>query len=306
MAASSLLMVATALAVVPANAAALPTPTAITASAATNNGTIGGAVPDVLVAVGDKFQLTVTLQPAGAAFKSDTTLTLTPSLESGSPKGSLSPTTIVMPADTNSQTFDVSYSAVDNGVIVTVAVKSSKGKPTDVTAGSTDPFDVLKLLTKFENDDPRLPNGLGVGNASCTQASTEPACGTLFLQHGAETNGALSLGACTPDLGCRSGSQVVQAIADLGTRYSQDDPALLVFRCDKKLCAGKGIKSYTLKLSFAATGPLNLVAAPCLDKGIARDAADNDFCVDYVQSHRDNSGDALLFLLFTHDMRAST
>ena len=63
--------------------------------------------------------------------------------------------------------------------------------------------------------------------------------------------------------------------------------------------------SYTLKVSFSATGPLTLVSAPCTTKGVALDAAGNTFCTDYVQSHR-NAGDLLLYLLFVHDMRGST
>jgi hypothetical protein len=307
LAASALLAAAGAVAIAPAQGAAPATPTGVTASASTDNGDIGGALPAVLVQTGQDFQLTVTLTPAGAAFKSDTTLALTPSLSpSGTPKGTFSPASIVMKAGVNSATFDVSYNAVDNGVVLTVSKPQAKGKPVDFQPGSTAPFDVLKELSKFANNDPRLPNGLGVGNAACTQASTEPACGTLFLQHGSVSAGALSLGACTTGLGCKSGSQVVQVIADLGTKYTATDPALLVYRCDKKLCSGKGIKSYQLKVTFAATGPLNLTAKPCVDKGVALDASGNDFCVDYVRSHRDNSGDALLYLLFTHDMRAST
>ena len=44
----------------------------------------------------------------------------------------------------------------------------------------------------------------------------------LILPNGfSSQNGALSLGACTSDLGCTApGSQVVQFIADLGTAYS--------------------------------------------------------------------------------------
>jgi len=84
------------------------------------------------------------------------------------------------------------------------------------------------------------------------------------------------------------------------------DPALLIIRCSKKQCLGKGLNSYTLKVSFSATGPLNLVSAPCVSKGVAQDASGNNFCTDYVQSHRDNAGDLLLYVLFTQDMRGST
>jgi hypothetical protein len=315
LAASALLAAAGAVAITPAQGAAPATPTGVTASASTDNGDIGGALPAVLVQTGKDFQLTVTLTPAGAAFKSDTTLALTSSLSpSGTPKGTFSPASIVMKAGVNSATFDVSYTAVDNGVVLTVSKPQPKGKPVDFQPGSTAPFDVLKELSKFANNDPRLPNGLGVGNADCAQTTNEPACGVLFLSHGSKSDGALSIGACTANLGCKTGSQVVQVIADLGEPgsttnpplYSKNDPALMVYRCDKKLCGGKGVKTYTLKLSFEATGPLNLTAEPCVSKGVASDAAGRDFCVDYVQSHRDNSGDVLLYLLFTHDMRGST
>lgn len=284
------------------------TPTGITAAASTDNTGFGGAVPSVLVAAGSPFTLTVTLTPDGAAFTKDTTLALTPSLASGKrPSGKLSPTTVVMPGGATSASFAVSYSAVNNGVQVTVDLANAHGRTSGVTPGTTQPFDVLKTLETFPATDPSLGTGLGVGNADCTSASTEPECATLVLSHGfSSQRGALSLGACTPDLGCTSGSQVVQFIADLGTTYSPDDPAVLIIRCDKTLCPGKSVGAYTIKLSFAATGPLNLVSAPCVTKGVALDASGNTFCTDYVQSHRDNSGDTLLYLLFTQDMRGST
>lgn len=289
------------------NATGLPTPnpTGISATASTDNSDLGGAVPDVLVTAGSPLTLTVTLEPEGATFNTATKLDLTTSLaDGGDPAGTLNPASVIMPAGVNSSTFPVSYSAVDNGVEVTVAVAK---KSSQVTPGTTAPFDVLKVLTKFGPADPRLATGIGVGNDNCSQDTTEPECGTVVLTHGfSSAAGALSLGACTPDLGCTSGSQVVQFIADLGTAYSPDDPALLIFRCAKTLCPGKGIKSYTLKVSFSATGPLNLVSAPCLAKGVALDAAGNEFCTDYVQSHRDNAGSGLLYFLFTEDMRGST
>jgi hypothetical protein len=283
-----------------------PKPTGIVVAASTDNSGLGGAVPDVLVDVGSPFTLTVTLEPAGAEFNTATRLNLTPSLFSGAqPSGTFSPASVEMPAGVNSSTFSVSYSAVDNGVMVTAAVAK---KSLTVTPGTTLPFDVLKTLSKFAGDDPRLPFGLGVGNANCTQATTESECGTVVLSHGLPPSqaGALSLGACTPDLGCTPGSQVVQFIADLGGEYTEQDPALLIIRCSKALCPGKAIKSYPVKLSFAASGPLNLVAAPCVSKGVALDAAGKDYCLDLVQSHRDNVGAALLYLLFRHDMRGST
>jgi hypothetical protein len=283
-----------------------PRPTVITATASTDNAGLGGAVPQVLVEAGDPVDLTVTLQPAGAAYKFNTPLTLSASLESGDPThGTLSPTTVVMPAGANTATFSVTYSAVDNGVQITVTQPPDSSGT--ATPGTTAPFDVLKELTTFAANDPRLTTGLGIGNNGCTAASTEPACATLVLNKGtASSRGALSIGACTADLGCRTGSQVVQVVADLGNLYPQTAPGLLIYRCDKQLCKGKGIRNYPLKISFNASGPLDLTTMRCLKKGVAKDAYGNNFCLDLVQSHRDNSGDALLYLLFTHDMRGST
>jgi hypothetical protein len=292
----------------PAGAAAPPAPTGITAAASTDNSTLGGAVPAVLVAAGSAFTLTVTLSPDGAAFNTDTALSLTPSLASGGrPGGSFSPASIVMPKGVNSAQFPVSYSAVNNGVQATVAVAKASGKSSQVTPGTTAAFDVLKTVDIFPSNDPSLGSGLGVGNDGCSQNTTEPECGVAILPSGISSqNGALSLGACTPDLGCTPGSQVVQLIADLGAAYSPTSPATMIFRCSKQLCKGMGVNAYTLKVSFSASGPLNLVSAPCVTKGVALDAAGNTFCTDYVQSHRDNAGDLLLVLLFTHDMRGST
>ena len=83
----------------------------------------------------------MTLTPAGATFNTDTKLSLTASLASGAhPGGSLSPASIVMPRGVNSAQFSVSYSAVDNGVQVTVSVAKATGKIHPVTPGSDGAF----------------------------------------------------------------------------------------------------------------------------------------------------------------------
>src|SRR4029079_2113103 len=121
---------AAAVAIVPAQGVVPPTPTGVSASATTDNAGLGGAVPTVLVQTGQDFDLTVTRTPTGAAFKSDTTLALTPSLSpSGTPKGKFSPSSITMPAGVNSATFDLAYTAADNGVLRTVGEAAYTGKP---------------------------------------------------------------------------------------------------------------------------------------------------------------------------------
>jgi hypothetical protein len=293
-----------------AAATAPPTPTGISAVASTENSNLGGAVPDVLVTAGSPFTLSVTLSPAGAAFNTATKLNLSASLAGGGrPAGTLSPTSVIMPAGVNSGTFAVAYSAVDNRVQVTVAVAKTNGKTGLVTSGMTAEFDVLKTLKEFASSDPGLTTGLGVGNADCTQQTTESECGTLVLSHGFSSQaGALSLGACTPGLGCTSGSQVVQFIADLGTSYSPTDPALLIIRCSKQQCPGGGVNGYSVHLSFSSSGPLYLDSPACVSKGVALLDPETGYyyCTDYRQSHRDNAGDLLLYVLFTQDMRGST
>jgi len=288
-------------------------PTAINVAAATDNTGLGGAVPTVLVAADDPFALTVNLFPAGAAFNRDTTLDLTATSVGGSP-GVFSPATITMPAGVSSQVFSISYTAADNGVVLAASVAVPKGKVSDVASGVTEPFDVLSDLLSLSKGNPQFSTGVGVGDAQCTAATTEPQCGIVVLPNDIESaKAALSLGTCTPDLRCTPGSQVVQFIADLGSRYTPQAPATLIFRCSKSLCraTNNGIEGFTLKVSQEATGPLDRVSQPCIAKGIADNGlingpgAGDTFCTDYVQSRR-SEGDLLLYLLFTGDMRGST
>jgi hypothetical protein len=286
-------------------------PTGLNVVATTPNTGLGGAVPSVLVQAGGSFTLTVSLSPSGATFKKDTPVDLTPTLMgvSDSPHGTFSPSRITFPAGVPSASFAVSYSAADNSVVLNATVDSPNEK---VAAGSTEPFDVVSTLLLLAHDNPQLATGVGVGDSSCSQATTEPECGIIVLPNGIESpKAAFTLGRCTPTLlRCTNGSQVIQFVADLGTRYSPTNPATLIVRCDKQLCrsTNNGIRAFTLKVSQSASGPLDHVSQPCAAKGVADNGLNNGdtFCTDYVQSHRDNSGDLLLYLLFTQDMRGST
>src|SRR5262249_29519762 len=135
-------------------------PTGITAVASTDNTGLGGAVPNVLVQAGQTFTLTITLIPNGATFNKDTPLTLTPSIDphvGGQPQGTFSPSTVTFPGGVSSATFPISYSAVDNAVILT----ASAPKNTKVTSGSTQPFDVLKTVLPLAQGNPQFPTGVG-------------------------------------------------------------------------------------------------------------------------------------------------
>ena len=276
-------------------------PTGLSVFASTSNTTdLGGAVPTVLAQAGvTPITLTVSLLQPGAVFTKDTTLTVS---AGGSGQGSFSPSTFVFPANQTTTTTTVTYSAVDNGVIATVSGPKVKG--TTITPGSSSPFDVLKDLRTGPPSD--FQTGLPIGNNDCTAATTEPECGILTLPNGANSNVALSLGTCTGVHGCIAGGQVVQFIADLGNFYSANSPATLIIRCNKTLCKGKSITNYPVNYSTAVSGALSTTLQPCVAKGVAKDAFGNLYCTDYVQSHRDNAGDLLLYVLVTKDFRAST
>jgi hypothetical protein len=285
-------------------------PTGISVAVTTDNSGLGGAVPDVLVQAGAQFTLGVSLTPYGATFHHATVLDLTAGLDAtvgGSPHGTFNPSTVTIPAGVSHASFAVAYSAADNGVVLTASVDSPSS---NVQPGKSAPFDVVATLLKVAKGDPQFKTGVGVGDSSCAKGTSEPECGIVVLPNDITSSAAaLTLGRCTADLHCTDGSQVVQFVADLGTRYSRQHPATLIFRCAKDLCrnSNNGIKNFTLKVSQSADGPLGRVSKPCIAKGIADNGLDNGdtFCTDYVQSHR-SGGDLLLYLLFTQDMRGST
>jgi hypothetical protein len=81
---------------------------------------------------------------------------------------------------------------------------------------------------------------------------------------------------------------------------ARDNPVVFVAKCDKSLCAGKGIKTYTLKVQ-TDLGTAPIVSPPCAAKGVVDSG--KDFCTDYVQSTRDGAGDVLLYVLFAADAK---
>ena len=117
----------------------------------------------------------------------------------------------------------------------------------------------------------------------------------------------LSLGSCGDAYsGCSDArGSVVQALADLGETgelYTRDDPAAMILKCDKTLCLPGAIQG--IVLSFSLDGNAALEAAPaCPAKNTI--GAEQQACVDYVQSTRDGAGDSLLYFLFPADVRTS-
>jgi hypothetical protein len=286
----------------PAHASTLPAPTLIASSVSSNVAAPCGppacAVPTVLVAVGQPFNLTVTLTANGApaGFNKSTTLTLT-----APGPGVLAPTSVSMPANTSTFTFTgITYSTYTNGVTVTASLGGKKN-----TAASTpsNPFDVLQTL-KTDNAGPHQPFQDGSGADNCVDVTAaNPICGLLVLPNGSNSNVLLSTGSCL-DIGCNAKGTVTQVIADLSSTplYSPAAPATLIVKCYRTICGSGGVNKYNLLASLAASGPL-LVSPPCPAKGTL--GAGQDFCTDYVSSNRANADELDLTLLFDRDLRGS-
>lgn len=292
-----------------AASAASPAPVTILVDAVTSDvappaGTPAGAVPYVLAQTGDAVHVRVSFYDvtgAPAAFTKDTALEVT------SNGGGLVQLTGTAKKGAVAATLDVRFSQAANQVSVTVAVPGKAGAT--VTPGTSSPgqlFDVASDLQFVDSaPDASLQRGIG-GDAGCLFATPDaPVCGVVILPHGARsTQVLLSLGACDAAYGgCGSTrGSVVQTLADLSGLYSKADPATLLVKCDKTLCGGGQIRSQTLSFSLNGNDALTTAEA-CPAKGTV--GATQSACVDYVQSQRDGSGDTLLYLLFTQDMRGS-
>ena len=280
------------------------TPTGVTVTLATTQAGLSGAVPGVLAQAGiTPITLLLTLTPSGAVFNQDATFALDVSLVGGAtPSGLLSLGQVVLPAGQTRLTSTVTYSAVDNGVIVSPRLTGRLAKSYALNAVAGDSFDSLKRLSI-------APAGAGpvlVGSATCATGGPDLECATVSLPNGSTSaNAATAVGTCTAILQCPTGSEVVGFIADLGARYTQNAPAQITIRCAKVRCGQGGVNSYKVKMTFDAIGPLNITSLPCVAKGVALDALNNDWCTDYVASRRDGSGELLLVVNVLRDYRGA-
>jgi hypothetical protein len=296
-------------------AAASPAPVKVVVESAYSgvaapDGTPPGAIPNMIVKKDQQFSIDVHFEDssgARAAFTKDTTLAI-----SANRGGIASPSTGLAPKGLTDVTLVTSLPEAANQVVVTVAVAGGKEART-VAAGvlpTAQAFDVLKQY-RFENSpaETLLQAGIG-GTDDCTEATrTDAVCGILILPSGANDNPTvpdndvlLSVGACDPDYAnCDSRGSVVQVLANLDGLYTKTSPATLLVKCDKVICGNGGIQSHTLNVNLNADEPIFTPAEPCQAKGTIGD--NQDFCVDYVQSKRDGSGDSIFYLLLTRDVR---
>lgn len=194
--------------------------------------------------------------------------------------------------------FDgVSIAKAANGVSLRASVARGSSKGT--ASPPSDEFNVLLSSSSTPQDTALSQIGgiAGTDGSGCTATPESPICADLLLPNGSDTGILMSLGLCD-GLGKCVGSDA-QALVGL-SQYGPDDPATMIVKCDKTLCGGGGINKQ--KLAVEPSGGGGFVTAPaCPAKN---DLGSLPFCVDYVQSTRDNAGDTFLYLLFLHDVRA--
>lgn len=182
--------------------------------------------------------------------------------------------------------------AAADGVTLTA---TASGHKVDASGASPE-FDVLVASTS----DPSI--GGNQTDEGCEATRAEPVCADLIApEAGFVTGTLLSLGVCsTAAGGTGCDGNYVQALAGFAADVS--DPATLVMKCDKSLCGGGAIHRTELVVDLVpGVDPGPQVASACPAKGVV--GTDQKFCVDYVQSTRDNAGDTHLYLLFTEDAK---
>jgi hypothetical protein len=270
------------------------------------DGTPAAAVPTALVEAGQPFSVQVSFydsegQPA--SFNKDTTLAIT--ANGAGPGNTPGPATGVAPAKETSATLTTSLPLPANQVSITVSAPGLNGSNA-VAPGTSAVFDVLADIELYDAEaGVAFSQGIG-GARNCTEATEEkPVCGVLMLPNGAASSQVLlSQGRCdTTYGGCTSPrGSVIQALADLESLYTTTAPATILVKCDKSLCGNGSLKDVRPGYSLLGNAPLQ-PAPDCPSKGTLGE--DQEVCVDYVQSNRDNAGDSLLYLLFTKDARVS-
>ena len=205
-----------------------------------------------------------------------------------------------LPANATSGSIpDAQLDHAANDVQLKVDVDPSKNTVRPGTAS----VDVLKTALSAPGDSSLtgIGGGGGVG-VPCSPTPEDQVCGDLVLPSTriALSRQFLSQGCVAA---CDNAASFLQALVDLAPMSSSDEeqnPIVFVAKCDKTLCAGKGIKSYSVKVALNA-GDTPVKSPACSAKGVIDSG--EAFCTDYRQSTRDIAGDVLLYVLVAHDAK---
>jgi hypothetical protein len=185
-------------------------------------------------------------------------------------------------------------------------VMQAKTQTGSLKVSGTETFDVLIEDTDIDPEAARTT----IGGASvdvyegCNVTEAKPICADLLPPTGQEfaAGGLLSRGMCVGSDCKDSYIQPLVAFTQPTTDGTADraDPATLIMKCDKTLCGQGGINKQKLTVELRPADDATQAPA-CPAKGVVD--TDQLFCVDYVQSTRDNAGDTFLYLLFVVDAK---
>lgn len=207
---------------------------------------------------------------------------------------------------TTAQVQGLTIAAPTADVILTASARSR-------VTGTSAPFDVLIESDAVNTDERTSTGGDGGTVDGCTATLANPVCADLLppTSSGFSAGGQLSRGLCSTSDICKNSyiQPLVAFTAD------NQDPATLVMKCDKKLCGTGAIQRQVLTVTLSPNPQSafggDLVAPACPAKGVVGydpgqpyGAGNSPFCIDYVQSTRDNAGDTILYLLFVLDLKA--
>jgi hypothetical protein len=212
-------------------------------------------------------------------------------------------TTQTIPAGGTEVTFTgLTYSAIEN---------------VDLCASAAKTIPDCALLSVQSVADTFEESAGAVLVDTCTETTPEnPKCVTVNFHNGVGSDGFLSEGSCqnfpglTDLTNCVSSDSLASLIGNFKDPvtglplYTRTDPLTVFFEWDKSISHRKGapdtgVPHFVLQVQTEEGGPF--VDSPdCPEKGVI--GADQEFCTDYVQSHREG-GDLILVLLFAVDPR---
>jgi cold shock CspA family protein len=261
--------------------------------------------PAIWVAADTPFTVTATAvdstgAPAPFSFTKDTTVSVT----AVTPAGPVNLGSVVVLKEQTTFSFSRTLTNdIDDAFLHLQTVEAKKMDP--VRQGDSGTFDVQR---EFNQSDAATTPDVAIGGveqgADCTPSIQEKICFEVHLPQGTATgNHLLSIGNCDAVNPCRQATDYWWSLVNVVA--TRDNPAYVDMGLDKSL---KGIVFENgvpkVKWVVRASGATVWVEAPaCPSKGVI--GADQEFCHDVTNGHRDNSGDTWVRLLWLRDIRGS-
>lgn len=259
--------------------------------------------PSIWVAANTPFTVSATTVNGTTPAPLSSTKDVTVKISAVTPSGTVNLGTIVVPKDTTAISFQRTLAADIDDAFIHLESVEKRGDP--VRQGDSDTFDVQSDFS----DNPAGQNldvaiGADVNGAECTPTVAEKICFELHFPAGSTSSShLLSLGNCNVVNPCQQNLDYWWSLVQVNA--TRDNPAIVDMGLDKSLkgilfSAGVPKAKWLVRASGATTW---VEAPPCPSKGVV--GADQEFCHDVAEGHRDNSGDTWIRLLWLRDIRGS-